>query len=547
MLFAKRGRTLRHAAIAFTAFSALSGCGGDGDDSDSAPSATSPSATALDAEARTKATAFVGYTRPDTYSKSVFEADILVPTRDGYQLTCNLTRPANPDGTAAPGKFPSLLNPFTSYGRTLPEFENDLSSFAKKGYAVLWCNTRGSQGIAGGSPTRPESVTPVEPFSPREGQDNYDVIEWMAAQPWSTGNVGQIGTSYGGITSLRVAGLAPPHLKAIIPLMAPHDLYRSFYKDNGLRPTDARNWAANCTISTGEATCTASLSAEWAAHPTDDAYWVARRANLGAIQVPVLFVGGTLDFWNQALDERLAFMGNRDNVSTAFGPWPHVIPDSLNPELYNMYLAFFDRWVAGIADAPRAPKALATAIQSKGGAPDWDGFAAWPPDSAQKHRYFLNSTGVREGSPGVGTLQFTIGADGTSPGLTLRTEPFTAAATLAGPMQVRLPLSFSATDANVIVKVASQGADGTITDMGYGAVQKASHLESSASPSPRVPGQTYAFKMSIPSKYWKFKAGERMVFTITSSDKNYVSDSPPGVVTLTLGADTFIEAPLLPR
>jgi predicted acyl esterase len=530
----------RFGAIAIATLSLLSACGG-GDDGGASP-------VEQDAAARSRAAAFVGYTRPDTYGRTLLQADILVPVRDGFQLTCNLTRPANIDGTPAPGKFPSLLTSFTSYGRTNPAAADDVTGFARKGYAVLWCNTRGSQGINKGSPSRPESVTPVNPFAPQEGQDNFDVIEWMAAQPWSTGNVGQIGTSYGGITSLRVAGMAPPHLKAIIPIFAPHDLYRDFFTEHGVRITDIRGiWPALCSTLTGEDTCGTRLPAEWNAHPTDDGYWAARKADLGAIQVPALFLSGNQDFWTGAQDDRWALMGQRDNVSTVIGPWAHSIPEFANPELYGMYLAWFDRWVAGKADAPLPPKALATAILSTGGTPEWDGFAAWPPVSSENRVLYLTSAGLQGGSPGTGTLQFVIAADGTSAGLTLRTEPFAAATTLAGSMQVKLPLSFSATDANINAKVTSQAADGTITDMGYGAVQKASHLESSASPSARVPGQTYLFTMNIPSKYWKFKAGERMVVTISSSDPNYVSDSPPGTVTVSLGADAFVRAPMLSR
>ncbi|WP_369076969.1 CocE/NonD family hydrolase [Actinomadura madurae] len=60
---------------------------------------------------------------------------------------------------------------------------------AEYGYNGLVCTTRGS----GESPGR------VDPFSPLEQRDNYDVIEWLAVQPWSDGQIGQMGNSYGAL------------------------------------------------------------------------------------------------------------------------------------------------------------------------------------------------------------------------------------------------------------------------------------------------------------------------------------------------------------
>jgi len=47
--------------------------------------------------------------------------------------------------------------------------------------------------------------------------DCYDLIEWIAAQPWCDGNVGMVGISGFGAEQLAVAKQQPPHLKAIFP------------------------------------------------------------------------------------------------------------------------------------------------------------------------------------------------------------------------------------------------------------------------------------------------------------------------------------------
>ena len=47
--------------------------------------------------------------------------------------------------------------------------------------------------------------------------DFYDLIEWIAAQPWCDGNVGMIGISAFGGAQFHAAAQQPPHLKAIFP------------------------------------------------------------------------------------------------------------------------------------------------------------------------------------------------------------------------------------------------------------------------------------------------------------------------------------------
>jgi predicted acyl esterase len=47
--------------------------------------------------------------------------------------------------------------------------------------------------------------------------DYYDLIEWLAQQPWCDGNIGMIGISAFGGAQLQAAIQQPPHLKAIFP------------------------------------------------------------------------------------------------------------------------------------------------------------------------------------------------------------------------------------------------------------------------------------------------------------------------------------------
>jgi predicted acyl esterase len=61
------------------------------------------------------------------------------------------------------------------------------------------------------------------------GQDAYDFIEWVAAQPWCDGNVGMIGISYYGSMQVLAAAERPPSLKAIFVSGGHFDFYETTY------------------------------------------------------------------------------------------------------------------------------------------------------------------------------------------------------------------------------------------------------------------------------------------------------------------------------
>jgi X-Pro dipeptidyl-peptidase len=70
----------------------------------------------------------------------------------------------------------------------------------------------------------------------REKETGYDLVEWIAAQPWSTGKVGMIGGSYDGTTAMATAVMRPPHLTTIVPEAAISRWYDYAYS-GGMRYT----------------------------------------------------------------------------------------------------------------------------------------------------------------------------------------------------------------------------------------------------------------------------------------------------------------------
>ncbi|HWE64440.1 MAG TPA: CocE/NonD family hydrolase, partial [Chloroflexota bacterium] len=139
------------------------------------------------------------------------EKNVLVAMADGTLIAADLHLPD------APGRFPVIFE-------YLPYRKDDVMAyrqqrhhyFAQHGFACAWVDIRGT-GASGG--------IAADEYSRQEQDDACELIAWLAAQPWSNGNVGMTGISYGGFNAIQVAMRRPPALKAIIPAYATDDRY----------------------------------------------------------------------------------------------------------------------------------------------------------------------------------------------------------------------------------------------------------------------------------------------------------------------------------
>ena len=143
--------------------------------------------------------------------------DVRIPARDGVELSANIWRPL-PRPDAPDAAFPAILE-MIPYGKDNWRRASDITRgewFAARGYALCRLDVRGT-GSSGG--------VALDEYTPDETRDGYDAVEWLAAQPWCDGAIGMWGISYGGFTAIQVAALRPPHLRAIVPVMATDDRY----------------------------------------------------------------------------------------------------------------------------------------------------------------------------------------------------------------------------------------------------------------------------------------------------------------------------------
>jgi putative CocE/NonD family hydrolase len=156
------------------------------------------------------------YDRPPTHERMIEERDTWVPMRDGVRLCIDVYRPDTSE------KVPALLA-FAVYNKDMQAPEVMQAVTPQPAYAPLWTGwleagdsrfftARGYAHVIGA----PRGIGKSEGGGSREF-DSYDLIEWIAAQPWCDGNVGMVGISGYGAEQFYAAKQQPPHLKAIFP------------------------------------------------------------------------------------------------------------------------------------------------------------------------------------------------------------------------------------------------------------------------------------------------------------------------------------------
>lgn len=224
--------------------------------------------------------------------------DLIIEARDGTPLSAIVVTDAT-----AEGPQPTALL-FTLY---IGPNDIEIAKYAaRKGYASVIAYPRGVR-------TGAVEIVPYE----HDGEDAYDVVEWIAAQRWSDGQVGMYGGSYAGFAQWAAARLKPPHLKTIVPQVAAAPGIAEPVENGVFIVQLAYNWPlvnAEYAEPPGDAAQTWFLSGRpfrtldaargsrhfqrWLTHPTFDDYW--RRITINGeefrdVDIPVLTTTGYYD------------------------------------------------------------------------------------------------------------------------------------------------------------------------------------------------------------------------------------------------------------
>lgn len=486
------------------------------------------------------------YDRPEEFEGVVIAVD--VPLRNGLTLAGDLALPGRGTEVTA-GRFPCLVVHYTPYGKGLRT--TTLEWWARHGYAAICCDVRGTQASPGVFP---------EPASAGENEDNYDLIEWLAVQPFSNGKVGQYGQSYGALTSLRVASLRPPHLAAIAPQQSWSSYYDYKYP-GGIEAGRGGVWPDAVPEFTHGRMASDWLQALWSFHPLLDDFW--RQTDIDAkydeIGIPSLLYGGWFDLFKEGMVEN--FQGLRERSYFVAGPWTHGNPEEMEnePATLGMLLAWFDHWLAGL-DAP-LPSARVTSYEvPRATSAGWQEFEDFPPPCAQSWRLHFNSDGaLRERVGTRGSRSYTVdptdgpvmpkeGTSGLLPDddeadqsprdnarLFFETPPLQRDVVVVGSPLVHMSAALGAEDGYFIVHLMDASPEGKVKHVSTGCLRATHRLghDRIATVSPEI---WTSYTVVIEPVHWRFKVGHRLRVSLTSGYVPVlVADAPPGDVRVATG------------
>jgi len=158
---------------------------------------------------------------------------------------------------------------------------------------------------------------------PNRGQDGFDVIDWIIAQPWSNGKVGTWGPSaLGGVQYSTMKEQHPNHICAVPLVSQPQTAYDSYFyggvlEKSRLAQLDALGYDLSANV-----LANSYYSNSW--QYVENSTWYPQ-----SIQIPTLQIGGWYDHtisdmleWYKA-SRTLSEVSVRNKQWLLVGPWVH--------------------------------------------------------------------------------------------------------------------------------------------------------------------------------------------------------------------------------
>ena len=202
----------------------------------------------------------------------VASRNVMVTSRDGVRLATDVYTPGR--GGVVSGRFPTIVER-TPYNMASGA-ESQVQYFVPLGYAVVRQDIRGRYGSEG-------KWRPLRD----DGPDGADLLAWIAAQPWSNGKVGTVGTSYSGATQHAIAITNAPSLAAMVPVDAMSNTGYYGIRHHGAFELRWLNWIMTLGNATGTRAAATGLSA------SPNALLAATRAAATPAAIPALLELGT--------------------------------------------------------------------------------------------------------------------------------------------------------------------------------------------------------------------------------------------------------------
>jgi predicted acyl esterase len=344
-----------------------------------------------------------------------FRESVYVPVRDGTRLAMNVYRGARAGAlleTPQPVIF--LFTPYRARFRDAAGQRVELAQISsagsdallEAGYVLAVADVRG-KGASFGARRGFQDRT--------EAQDGYELVQWLADQAWSSGEVGMYGCSYLGGSAMHVASTAPPALKAIFAGATDFDKF-AFVRKGGITaqfntrpdeplsddlmslPMDTDRDGSLLRAAVAEHARNTPMAALWYGMPYRDSVSPLTGNRFWEEVGPYTYIY-TLNrsriatyFWSNWRDEPTAQMiVAAENLGSRLllGPGMHCAPP---PEFdfAGEVKAFFDLHLRGIE--PQTPPPRVTWwLEDEKDANNWQHGSSWPGADPARQTWYLGS------------------------------------------------------------------------------------------------------------------------------------------------------------
>jgi uncharacterized protein len=510
--------------------------------------------------------------RPSPPAYGIRVVNAWIPMKDGVRLAATLYMP---DGAKAEEKFPALLEylPYRKDDGTAAGDYPKHTYFARRGYVSVRVDIRGF-GASEGTP-------PEREYSEQEQQDGEQVIAWLAHQPWSNGNVGMFGISWGGFTAMQMAMRHAPGLKAIVAAHATGELFHDdvHYMD-GMAHLDefelnmdmAQGWVGAPDYSLEEKVLGPRFdSPPWSLlylrHQHDGPFWRDRVRPLSEITTPSLLIGGLQDGYRDNVVDML--MKSPAPIKAIVGPWNHSFPNDADfgprVEWRDQAVRWFDYWLKGRDTGVMSDPRLVIYMQHwhppdpnlESVPGEWRREDVWPPAAAKNTMLFLqgNHT-LAESAAKIDTHRLkyvpTVGVEAgfwwgellSDPrpvdafSLVYDSAPLENDVAILGRPHAVLRAAADAPLADWFARLSDVAPDGSVTQI-TGAGINGAQRESMSDPHDLEPGKVYSLDIEMHLTSWVFPKGHRIRVAISNALWPMILPTPYAMTTsLDLGGES---------
>jgi predicted acyl esterase len=423
-----------------------------------------------------------------------------------------------------------------------------------------------------------------------EAQDAYELIEWLARQPWSSGAVGQYGCSNTGDAAMHAMTVNAPHLKAVFAGCFSWNKYdamrrggifaqwgtgptRSIEQDMAIKPVDGDEGKVLLRRAAEEHQRGVPLFELWKSLPYRDSFarsvqstfWAEGSASSYRPQIvqggaALYIVGG----WRDELrDQGLIARMNVPGARLLIGNWLHCENEGF--ALIEEAHRFFDRYLKRIdTGIDRDPPIHYFVV----GPDEWRATSEWPLPQARQVPFALTPGGLRQGAARGQALRQAFAVDYTvscpeggsgarvqpchlpGQGFSLAGKVLTAPVEVTGHGIADVWIAADTPDANLFLLLEDVAPDGGVKVVTEGRLKVSLrklgeapwalpglpwHRAFAEDVQPLAPGVPVRLQFDLLPTSYVFAKGHRIQFTFTGSDHRERArdpDAQPKQITL---------------